>query len=414
MDRPLSHFSPGRHGFAVATAAATLALVGVGGLVTSHGVGMAVPDWPNTYGYNMFFFPFSRWVGGVFYEHSHRLVASGVGLLTTILAIWLYGKNARPLLRWAGAAMLAVAMAAAAAYPRHRADNFVLAMVGLAALGSSAFWPSVAPAPRWIRRLGLVAFFAVVIQGILGGLRVVLFKDQIGIFHATLAQLFFALTCVLALVTSRWWEAQGEAKLQAPGPAGSRVRWVFVGATALILIQLILGAAMRHQHAGLSIPDFPLAYGKLWPAMDSQAVAHYNQQRLEVTESNPITAVQIALQMGHRLVALLILGAVVFCAWISRRSFGPRAASSRLALAWVGLVLVQALLGAATILTNKAADVATAHVLVGAACLACGTLLTVTAGHQRASTRPAPSSSPNRPVIQPTFAPRSTPAASFE
>ncbi|HYG33496.1 MAG TPA: hypothetical protein VEC99_01850, partial [Clostridia bacterium] len=86
------------HQFALFTAFATFALVGLGGLVTSHGVGMAVPDWPNTYGYNMFFFPISQWVGGIFYEHTHRLLASGVGLLTTILALWLYGKKSRPLL----------------------------------------------------------------------------------------------------------------------------------------------------------------------------------------------------------------------------------------------------------------------------------------------------------------------------
>jgi cytochrome c oxidase assembly protein subunit 15 len=68
------------------TALASLALIGVGGLVTSHGAGMAVPDWPTTYGYNMFAFPLSQWVGGIFYEHTHRLVAAGVGLLTTVLA----------------------------------------------------------------------------------------------------------------------------------------------------------------------------------------------------------------------------------------------------------------------------------------------------------------------------------------
>src|SRR6516225_4730303 len=73
--------------FALFTALATLALLGAGGLVTSHGAGMAVPDWPNTYGYNMFFFPISQWVGGVFYEHSHRLVASAVGFCTTVLAV---------------------------------------------------------------------------------------------------------------------------------------------------------------------------------------------------------------------------------------------------------------------------------------------------------------------------------------
>src|SRR6266478_3907238 len=92
------------HRCALLVALATFILLGAGGLVTSHGVGMAVPDWPNTFGYNMFFFPFSQWVGGVFYEHTHRLLASGVGLLTSILAIWLYGRSARPFLRWTGMA----------------------------------------------------------------------------------------------------------------------------------------------------------------------------------------------------------------------------------------------------------------------------------------------------------------------
>ena len=81
------------HRFAVLTAIATLGLVGVGGLVTSHGAGMAVPDWPNTNGYNMFFFPISQWVGGIFYEHTHRLAASGVGSLTIVLTLWLYGRG---------------------------------------------------------------------------------------------------------------------------------------------------------------------------------------------------------------------------------------------------------------------------------------------------------------------------------
>src|SRR5437870_13683598 len=78
------------HRLALLTALATLVLLGIGGLVTSHGVGLAVPDWPNTYGYNMFLFPFSKWVGGGLYEHSHRLMAAFVGMLTTILARWLW------------------------------------------------------------------------------------------------------------------------------------------------------------------------------------------------------------------------------------------------------------------------------------------------------------------------------------
>src|SRR5436190_18487289 len=97
-----SRSNPWLHRFAVLMAAATLCLVCIGGLVTSHGAGMAVPDWPTTYGYNMFAFPISKWAGGIFYEHSHRLVASGVGFLTSILAIWLWVKESRRWLRWMG------------------------------------------------------------------------------------------------------------------------------------------------------------------------------------------------------------------------------------------------------------------------------------------------------------------------
>ena len=141
------------HWFAVLTAVGTFVLIWVGGLVTSHGVGMAVPDWPTTYGYNMFFFPISKWVGGIFYEHSHRLVASGVGCLTVILAVWLWLKEER----------------------------------------------------RWLRWVGIAALAAVIMQGVLGGLRVTQMKDVIGVFHATLAQLFFALVSAIALFTSSWW-----------------------------------------------------------------------------------------------------------------------------------------------------------------------------------------------------------------
>jgi len=372
MQGPQAQIRRALHRFALLTAVAAFLLLGAGGLVTSHGVGMAVPDWPNTYGYNMFFFPVSRWVSGIFYEHTHRLMASLVGLLTTILAIWLHGANARPLLRWTGMGLLLLGPGVAALAPGHGADAVVLAVTGLAAFGASLVWPQCPPAPLWLRWLGSLAFFGVVLQGLLGGLRVVLLRDQIGIFHATLAQLFFALICAIALFTSQWW-LSGRAHHVAARSA-ARLPLLFTLATTLILCQLVLGATMRHQHAGLAIPDFPLAYGKLWPATDPAAVMHYNQQRLEVTDANPITAVQIILQMVHRVMALLILVLVAFSAWLSRRRLGPTAVATRLALGWCGLILAQALLGAATIWSNKAADMATAHVLVGALALALGVI----------------------------------------
>ena len=372
------------------TAAATFALLGAGGLVTSRGVGMAVPDWPNTFGYNMFFFPFSQWVGGVFYEHTHRLLASGVGLCTTILALWLHGKSARRFLRWAGVALLVVGISTAAATPAHWRDAIVVLLTGIAALAASFVWPRCEPAQPWLRFLGIIAFLAVVLQGVLGGLRVVLFKDEIGIFHATLAQLFFVLMCALALFTSSWW-ARTASSRQAP----SSLAWLCVWTSLLILAQLILGATMRHQHAGLAIPDFPLAYGKLWPAMDPQSVARYNQQRLEVVDLNPITSTQIVLQMAHRLVAFFIFSATAYCAWFAQRRLGGRHIAARLALAWPGLISVQVLLGAATIWSNKAADIATGHVLVGALSLALGAMLSLVVVRETAfAPQPARGQSP--------------------
>ncbi len=428
---PTPSFSLPRHRFALLTAFSTLALVGVGGLVTSHGVGMAVPDWPNTYGYNMFFFPVSKWVGGIFYEHSHRLVASAVGLMTTILAVWLFGRPARGFLRWIGAALILLGIVSIVGARARWADGVVAMVAGAAAFGSSVFWPRCEAAPKWLRRLGVIAFFAVVVQGVLGGLRVVLFKDQIGIFHAALAQLFFVLTCALAWFTrpaARSSNAElspdasdpsaaaspsppleeraGErrpllfvaGKTQETRPAPARLAVFLFLATLLIFIQLILGATMRHQHAGLSIPDFPLAYGKLWPATDAQSVAHYNQARLEVLAANPITAFQIVLQMVHRLMALLILAAVATCAWLANRRLGSKHPLSRFTLVWLGLILVQVLLGAATIWSDKAADIATAHVLVGALSLSLGSLLSIVHFQMLRSQRTAPESRAQAPA----------------
>jgi cytochrome c oxidase assembly protein subunit 15 len=142
----------------------------------------------------------------------------------------------------------------------------------------------------------------------------------------------------------------------------------------LIFGQLILGATMRHQHAGLAIPDFPLAYGKIWPDTGAFAVARYNADRIEVISVNPITAFEIELQMVHRIMALAVFILVAAAAWLSWKQLGGKNPLAKLAFFWLALVVVQILLGAATIWTNKAADVATAHVLVGALSLATGAL----------------------------------------
>ncbi|MCC7374959.1 MAG: COX15/CtaA family protein [Verrucomicrobiales bacterium] len=304
------------------TALATLGLIGLGGLVTSHGAGMAVPDWPTTYGYNMFLFPISQWVGGIFYEHTHRLYASIVGLLTVILAMGLHFGGAER--RWA----------------------------------------------RW----GWVAVGLVIVQGVLGGLRVSLMKDQIGILHAALAQAFLVLLALIALGVSPSWRSWSSS---AAGGSIGTSRW-WAATTVMVFCQLLLGAAMRHQHAGLAVPDFPLAYGQLWPSTDPAFLQQVNAARIDTRDFHAITANHIYLHMAHRLFAWVVAGMILVSGWRLRRDFGAASGPGRVATLWMALVVVQVALGAATVWTNKAADIATLHVLVGACCLTVGALGTAT------------------------------------
>jgi cytochrome c oxidase assembly protein subunit 15 len=359
--------------YAVFTACMTFVLVWMGGLVTSKGVGLSVPHWPNTYGYNMFFFPPSKWIGGIFFEHSHRLVASLVGFLTMILALWLFGRKSRPVLRWGGILFILAGICLCLKFPAHEKENISLSVMGLGAVAASFFWPNCAPSPRWLRVMGVSAFIAVVAQGVLGGLRVTQLDARLGIFHATLAQLFLLLVSAIALSQTEFWR-------RVPVRAESdrhRIRLFFAATTCLVLGQLVLGATMRHQHAGLSIPDFPSAYGKLWPDTSPAAVLSYNQHRLDGFGDTPITAFQIELQMAHRLGALAIFIAVGLVAWRAWHHLGRRHFLARLGLVWFGLVVMQAFLGAATIWTGKSADVATAHVACGALCLVTGGLASI-------------------------------------
>jgi len=326
--------SPWLFRFAALTAFVTFLLIGLGGLVTSHGVGMSVPDWPNTYGYNMFTFPISKWVGGIFYEHTHRLLASAVGLLTTILAVWLWVRDSR----------------------------------------------------KWMHWLGVAAFLGVVAQGILGGLRVTLHMDSLGVFHATIAQMFFITVCAIALFTSRFWmELNADTKNYF---VSRGLRTLVLATTLLIFVQLIIAATMRHQHAGLAIADFPLAYGKVWPATNPDAVASYNARRISVTEEAPITAFQIQLQMAHRAMALVISILIAACAWLAWKRLGGKDTLAKLALFWLSMIFVQVGLGAWTIWSNKAADVTTLHVMVGALSLVTGALWCFIAFGRSASSLP--------------------------
>lgn len=286
-------------------------------MVTSKGVGLAVPDWPSTFGYNMFLFPVSKWVGGIFFEHTHRLIASGVGLLTIILALWLWRSENRP----------------------------------------------------WVRTLGLLAVAAVILQGILGGLRVTMLKDEIGIFHACLAQAFLGLLVVIALVTTHSWQRLTNAAID---PANfRRLKAVAFLTTVAIYVQLGLGATMRHQHRDLAILDFPTANRSWIPDTSESALAKINAWR-EAGGLSEVSAFQIWLQMAHRFAAVLIaIGVIAVCFRVLRHA--PHVSSlKRLSILWTVFLFVQITLGAWTIWSNKAADIATAHVAVGAIMLCFG------------------------------------------
>jgi heme a synthase len=292
---------------------ATLFLICSGGMVTSKGVGLAVPDWPTTFGYNMFLFPVSKWVGGIFFEHTHRLIASIVGFFTIILAIWLWKSERRP----------------------------------------------------WLRNLGYAALGAVVLQGVLGGMRVTMLKDEIGIFHACLAQLFLGMLVVIAVALSKAWEQL--LKIEN----GRSIARIALLTTAIIYLQLALGATMRHEHRDLSLLDFPTANGAWIPDTSAHALEKINAWR-GARGLSDVNAFQIWLQMAHRFVAILIAaGVITFCLriWKDARHIAPL---RRMSILWVALLLCQVALGALTIWSNKAADVATAHVAVGASMFAIG------------------------------------------
>lgn len=353
------------HWWAVFTAALTFVLLCSGGLVTSHGAGLAVPDWPNSFGYNMFAFPLSRWVGGIFFEHSHRLIATFVGLFTAIFAACLWARESKGDQKWMGVAFVVGVVALLAVVGVVAGKDPVFYSLGALALiiGAVSFYFYRNDEGR-LRWLGIAALAAVVLQGVLGGLRVVLLKDQIGIFHALLAQSFFVFITLLAVMTSRRFAEKRWADYE-PLPA---LRWWALGATGLIFLQLGLGATMRHEHIGLSIPDFPLAYGRVLPDTSPAAMEVINAQR-DKEHFMPTTAVQIWIQMIHRFVAVIIAIAVAVFFVKARR--GSRATQLWSTL-WLLMIFVQIALGAWTIWSKKAADVATAHMALGALSLVVG------------------------------------------
>ena len=207
------------HRFSQLVVACTVVLILAGSLVTSHDAGLSVPDWPTSYGWNMFTFPPSMWVANIFYEHGHRLIASTIGFLTIVLAVWLW----------------------------------------------------IAESRSWQRWLGVAALGAVIAQGLLGGLTVLFFlPPAVSTAHAGLAEVFFCLTVAIALLTSPGWKTERSAVDDAV------LRRFATTTTILIYSQILIGATMRHTGAGLAIPDFPLMFGGIVPDhWDPKIAVHF-------------------------------------------------------------------------------------------------------------------------------------------
>ena len=306
-------------------------LIGVGASVTSTGSGDAVPDWPLSYGTL-----FPRMVGGVFYEHGHRLVAGTAAILITILMIWLLRSNQ----------------------------------------------------PKYVKTFGVIAFVAVLLQAILGGLRVLVISDPevqntateifsvvhvepirmaIAITHATLAEIVLCMTFLISLFTSKAW-----VKFEADRiDTGVRIAKLYTLTFAFAFIQILLGALVRHTQSGMAIPDFPLSFGKIIPPFgnlpyDPNAPFQISYAELQF---------KVAIHFAHRVWAFVVAGVGIYASILAIRTSVKL--FRNLAKMWISLIVLQILLGAFVVWTKLAVLVTVLHVAVGATILGMTLILSV-------------------------------------
>ncbi|HZV12998.1 MAG TPA: COX15/CtaA family protein, partial [Candidatus Kapabacteria bacterium] len=265
-------------------------------------------------------------VGGIFYEHGHRMIASFVGFLTVILALWIWRAEKR----------------------------------------------------SWVQKLGWASLGTVIAQGILGGLTVLFFlPTAISTGHALIAQTFFCLVITIAYVNSK--EGLHEFDKIRDG-ARSGLRRLCVMAAGMVFLQLLIGAWMRHSEAGLAIPDFPLSYGKLLPPVSESDLAQANLLRLHLNLP-PVTLSQIWIHFAHRIGALVVT--VLLLRMVTRILMKYRTERRFLlpAVALILLLFMQITLGALTVLSGKNPYIATAHVATGALILGITLLTTLRSYH---------------------------------
>ncbi len=353
-------FNPALALYAKVVVAATFALIFIGGLVTSHQAGMAVPDWPLSFGsVNP-----EGWWGDlpVRLEHGHRLFAASTGLLVTILCAWVW-RNGWPILI---AAVLAGVLGPLA-------KTFGVPASAVMHVGIWSFAGGFAVALLWmarrraratsgvVRALVFGAFVGVCLQATFGGLRVTMETANnlraaltLRIVHGCVAQAELCLLVAVAALLSRSW-LEGSWKL--PGVrliAARRLAWI---AVAAIYGQLVIGASMRHLGAGLAISTFPEANaeGGFLPAVHN---------------------IFVDLNFAHtRIGAVVVTLLILTLAILVHRRAGGDVRLTRPATGLLGLLLVQLSLGIAVIMYTKPITLTTIHVLNGAAVLALSLLL---------------------------------------
>jgi cytochrome c oxidase assembly protein subunit 15 len=293
-----------------------------GALVTSMDSGLAVPDWPLSYGKLM-----PPMVGGIRFEHGHRLVAAFVSTLVGIeVAVLLWGERR-----------------------------------------------------KWVRNLGFAAFGAILVQALLGGLTVkLLLPPAVSSAHAVLAEIVFGLTASIALVTT---PAFRDGSLFAPRSSDApRLDDAFRAARLAaggVLVQILLGAVMRHTGAGLAIPDFPLAFGSLMPPIEDLARPG------------------VAIHFAHRLGAVVVTVLVARAAALATRLADVSPLLERLGMLWLGALFFQLMLGPLSIWSGKAAGVTAAHLAFGALVWVIGVLASVTSARARTLLQTQPAAAPS-------------------
>jgi heme a synthase len=281
--------------FTKVVAASTLFLIFAGAMVTSTGSGLAVPDWPLSYGMVM-----PPMIGGIFYEHGHRMIAATVGLLTVIQAIWLQLREPK----------------------------------------------------RFTRILGWCSVGAVIAQGVLGGVTVLLLlPHSVSIAHAGLAEIFFCLNVSIAFFTSTLFRS---SRVREKGDAPIRLTSLLVVVT---YVQILIGALMRHLGAGLAIPDFPTSFGHIVPSFTSLA---------------------IGVNFAHRIGALCVAALVIYTA-IRLRRFESTHPLRQLANLLMTVVAIQIILGGYVVWSGKQPVMTSVHVMTGAATLALSLIMALTA-----------------------------------